>query len=158
MSIRIALHHRTRYRFDREVQLAPHVIRLRPAPHCRTPVLSYSLTVEPREHFLNWQQDPQGNRLARLVFPRPARELVLTVDMVVDLVAVNAFDFFLEPDVERFPFVYEPWLAAELAPYRAEVPAGPLVDEFLAAFSAARVADSSGPRTIDTLVALNAAV
>ena len=158
MSIRIALHHRTRYRFDREVQLAPHVIRLRPAPHCRTPVLSYSLTVEPREHFLNWQQDPQGNRLARLVFPRPARELVLTVDMVVDLVAVNAFDFFLEPDVERFPFVYEPWLAAELAPYRAEVPAGPLVDEFLAVFSAARVADSSGPRTIDTLVALNAAV
>jgi transglutaminase-like putative cysteine protease len=91
MAIRIALHHRTEYRFDRDVRLAPHAIRLRPAPHCRTRVTGYSLTVEPAGHFLNWQQDPQGNHVARLVFPEPTRRLVLEVDLVAELVAINAF-------------------------------------------------------------------
>ena len=161
MSIRVALHHRTVYRFDREVRLSPHVVRLRPAPHCRTHVSSYSLSVEPRNHFLNWQQDPQGNHLARLVFPKPVRELVLTVDLVADLVAVNAFDFFLEPQAERYPFAYEPWLASELAAYRAEVGCGGLAAELLADFAAGRLpasGDGAGPRTIDVLVSLNAAV
>ena len=119
MAIRIALHHRTEYRFDREVRLAAHSVRLRPAPHCRTRVTGYSLSVEPAGHFLNWQQDPQGNHVARLVFPEPTRKLVLEVDLVAELVAINAFDFFLEPEVETFPFTYDPVLAAELAPYRA---------------------------------------
>lgn len=113
MSIRIALHHRTEYSFDRPVRLSPHVVRLRPAPHCRTRILSYALVVEPRDHFLNWQQDPQGNHLARIVFPKPTREFSLTVDLVADLVAVNAFDFFLDAEAETFPFPYDPVLAAE---------------------------------------------
>jgi uncharacterized protein (DUF2126 family)/transglutaminase-like putative cysteine protease len=158
MSTRIALHHRTVYRFDREVALAPHAVRLRPAPHCRTRVTGYSLGVQPRGHFLNWQQDPQGNHVARLVFPEKAREMVLEVDLVAELVAINAFDFFLEPDVERFPFAYDPLLARELAPY-LEVPAGcgRLVDEFLAEFRVAGL-PAAGDRTIDVLVALNRAV
>ncbi len=160
MSIRIALNHSTRYAFDRPVRLAPHVVRLRPAPHCRTPIASYSLAVEPRGHFLNWQQDPQGNHLARLVFPAPVRELVLTVDLVADLVAINAFDFFLEPEVEHVPFEYEPWLRTELAAALAPPPGGPRTEAFLAAF-APRMApggDGRPPRTIDLLVALNRAV
>src|SRR5688500_9839167 len=96
MAIQVALHHRTVYRYDRLVILSPHVVRLRPAPHCRTPVLSYSLTVEPAPHFLNWQQDPYNNYLARLVFPDPARELSVDVQLVADLVTVNPFDFYVE--------------------------------------------------------------
>ncbi len=159
MAIRIALHHRTEYRFDREVRLAAHSVRLRPAPHCRTRVTGYSLTVEPAGHFLNWQQDPQGNHVARLVFPEPTRKLVLEVDLVAELVAINAFDFFLEPEVETFPFTYDPVLAAELAPYRAtpEITGGPLVNAFLADFRRASLA-AADPRTIDLLVALNRAV
>ena len=161
MSIRIALHHRTTYSFDRSVQLGPHVVRLRPAPHCRTLVTSYSLTVEPRDHFLNWQQDPQGNHVARLVLPKKTRQLVLAVDLVADLVAINAFDFFLEPEAERFPFAYDPNLSAELAPYLALPPSGPLVDEFLHTFKRGMLPGTpaaEGPRTIDLLVALNRAV
>jgi len=159
MAIRVALHHRTEYRFDREVRLAPHSIRLRPAAHCRTRITGYSLRVEPTGHFLNWQQDPQGNHVARLVFPEPARQLVLEVDLVAELVAINAFDFFLEPQVERFPFAYDPLLAAELAPYRemGAATGGPLVDTFLDDFRQTGLPAAAG-RTIDLLVALNQAV
>ena len=89
MGVHIAIEHRTRYRFDRAVTVHPHVLRLRPAPHCRTPILAYSLTVEPADHFVNWQQDPFGNFVARLVFPEPTRELSITVDLVADLTVVN---------------------------------------------------------------------
>ena len=156
MSTRIALYHRTVYRFDRDVRLGPHSIRLRPAPHCRTRVASYSLRVEPEGHFLNWQQDPHGNHVARVVFPEQTRELVLEVDLIADLVAINAFDFFLEPEVEQLPFAYEPALAASLAPCLVLPPGGPLVDEFVEAFR--RGLPPSGARTVDALVAVNRAV
>ncbi len=117
MTIRVALNHFTRYRFDRAVRLSPHVVRLRPAPHCRTPIEAYSLRVKPDGHFINWQQDPFGNYLARLVFPEPARQLTVEVDLVADMTVINPFDFFLEPCAEHFPVSYERQLAHDLAPY-----------------------------------------
>ncbi|MFA5503905.1 MAG: transglutaminase family protein [Vulcanimicrobiota bacterium] len=117
MSIRVALSHRTTYRYGHPVEFTPHVVRLRPAPHCRTPILSYSLTVKPKDHFLNWQQDPYGNHVARFVFPKKARELCFQVDLVADMTVINPFDFFLEEAVTRFPFEYGPTLKKELAPY-----------------------------------------
>jgi transglutaminase-like putative cysteine protease len=149
MSIRVALHHRTHYRYDRNVVLSPHVVRLRPAPHTRTPVHSYSLRVEPDKHFLNWQQDPFGNYLARLVFPDRVPELMVEVDVVADLVAINPFDFFLEPGVEQFPFPYDPALAHDLAPYLKVSERGPLLDELVASL---RRHDA---RTVDYLVEIN---
>jgi transglutaminase-like putative cysteine protease len=85
MAIRVALSHRTSYRFDRPVSLSPHEIRLRPAPHCRTPVLGYSLTIDPAKHFINWQQDPYGNWVARVVFPERTDALEITVDLTADM-------------------------------------------------------------------------
>ena len=43
MAIKVALEHRTSYTFDRLVKVYPHVVRLRPAPHSRTPIEAYSL-------------------------------------------------------------------------------------------------------------------
>ena len=149
MSIRVALRHLTEYRYDRPVNLLPHVVRLRPAPHCRTPILAYSLKVEPRKHFVNWQQDPYGNYLARLAFPEPAKRLKVEVDLVAELTALNPFDFFVDEAAERFPFEYEPALTRELAPYRECGPGGPLLEELVA------VLRRSGVRTIDFLVDLN---
>ena len=100
MAIRVALQHRTTYRFDRNVGLAPHEIRLRPAPHCRTPILGYSLQVAPDQYFLNWQQDPYGNWVARLVFTAPADKLEIVVDVTADMTVINPFDFFVEPYAE----------------------------------------------------------
>src|SRR6478672_10394375 len=104
MSVKVALEHRTTYEFARPITVAPHVVRLRPAPHCRTPIEAYSLQVEPKNHFVNWQQDPFGNWLARLVFPEPVKTLDITVGLVADLMVINPFDFFVEEFAERFPF------------------------------------------------------
>jgi len=149
MAIHIALNHKTHYRYDRPVMLGPQTIRLRPAPHCRTPILSYSLKVLPAKHFINWQQDPQANYLARLVFPERTTELLVEVDLVAEMAIFNPFDFFLEPYAEQIPFTYESTLARELRPYlEAEVP-GPKLAAFLAQVPRAST------RSLDFLVNLN---
>jgi uncharacterized protein (DUF2126 family) len=137
------------YRYDRAVNLGPQIIRLRPAPHCLTRILSYSLNVSPAEHFINWQQDPQANYLARVVFPKPTRELRVEVDLTAEMAVRNPFDFFLEPYAQQIPFKYDAVEERELAPYRFTGPATPLFTRYLASIS-------RGPRaTIDFLVELN---
>ena len=123
MSIHVALNHVTHYRYDRLVTLSPQIVRLRPAPHCRTRILAYSLRVEPAEHFINWQQDPEANYLARLTFPEKTREFRLAVDLVAEMSVLNPFDFFLEPYAQQYPFEYDPGEQRELAPYLARLPA-----------------------------------
>ncbi len=153
MGIRVSLHHVTRYTYDRPVQLAPHVVRLRPAAHTRTNIPAYTLKVTPAEHFLNWQQDPFGNWQARLVFPSLATELKIEVDLVADLTAINPFDFFLEPQAEKVPLVYEPDLSEDLAPYLAPVPSTPKIAQLVG-----RVRDDffrSGRLNVDVLVDIN---
>jgi uncharacterized protein (DUF2126 family)/transglutaminase-like putative cysteine protease len=131
MAIHVALKHVTRYKYDRPVNLGPQVVRLRPAPHCRTPVLSYSLRIEPAEHFINWQQDPFANYLARLVFPEKATEFTVTVDLVAEMAVYNPFDFFLEPQAQTFPFAYDEAQQIELAPYLQVEPLTPLLAAYL---------------------------
>lgn len=153
MPLHVALTHRTSYRYDRAVSLGPQVIRLRPAPHARTPIISYALKVEPRKHLINWQQDPQGNFQARVVFPERVTHFDVTVDSVADMATINPSDFFLEPEAESWPFAYDPVLAAELAPFRRLEEPGPLLSDFLAG-----VPREEGQRTVAMLVALNAMV
>ena len=149
MTLHVALTHRTSYRYDRPVALGPQTIRLRPAPHARTPIISYSLRIEPAEHFLNWQQDPQGNFLARVVVPERTTHFQVTVDLVADMATINPFDFFLEPDAETWPFAYDPILEQELAPFRRLEQPGPKLAALLAGIPRAET------RTIDMLVDLN---
>jgi uncharacterized protein (DUF2126 family) len=149
MSIHVAIRHTTRYRYDRPVSLSPHLVRLRPAPHSRTPILGYSLKVEPAGHFINWQQDPFGNYLARLVFPERARELSIDVEVIADLTVINPFDFFVEEWADQWPFAYPDAMRKELAPYLEAEPAGPLLAEHLAGL------DRSPKNTVSFLVELN---
>src|SRR5260370_10850261 len=132
MSILASLHHVTRSRYARPVSLAPQVIRLRPAPHCRTRIESYSLKVTQTQHFVNWLQDRNGNWLARFVFPEKTREFSITVDLIADMAVINPFDFFVEPFADTFPFAYPAEFAEELAPYLEAEPAGPRLTAFLA--------------------------
>ncbi|MBP6536591.1 MAG: transglutaminase family protein, partial [Xylophilus sp.] len=131
MSIHAALNHVTHYKYDRPVNLGPQVIRLRPAPHCRSNVISYSLKIEPANHFVNWQQDPFANYQARLVFPEKTTEFKVTVDLVVEMAVYNPFDYFLEPEAQKFPFSYDAMLKEELSPYLATEPMTPLVQAYL---------------------------
>ena len=149
MAIHVALHHRSHYTYDRPVGHSPHIVRLRPAPHCRTAILSYSLKVTPKQHFINWQQDPFSNYLARLVFPEKSTELLVEVDLAAEMAVHNPFDFFLEPSAERFPFAYEPALKKQLAPFLEALPSGPLFADYLGTIP------RNEARTIDFLVALN---
>lgn len=152
MSIRVALFHKTSYRYDRLINLGPQVIRLRPAPHCRTPIKSYSLTVEPDTHFINWGQDPHSNYFARCVFREKTDILSVTVDLTAELAVVNPFDFFIEDYAEDFPFEYEDELKSDLAPFLKKVESGPLLSSYLEKI------DRKPRRTIDFLVDVNAAL
>ncbi|MDW8323275.1 MAG: transglutaminase family protein [Burkholderiales bacterium] len=149
MAIHVALRHTTHYEYDRPVALSPHVVRLRPAPHCRTPILSYSLKVRPQKHFINWQQDPFGNWLARLVFPQKTRELFVDVEVIADMTVINPFDFFVEDSAEHWPFEYAPALREELAPYLKIAEAGPRLQDYLAGIARER------RNTVAFLVELN---
>jgi uncharacterized protein (DUF2126 family)/transglutaminase-like putative cysteine protease len=160
MGIKVALEHRTSYTFDRLVEVFPHVVRLRPAPHSRTPIEAYSLQVEPADHFINWQQDAFGNFLARLVFPSRTRELTITVGLIADLKVINPFDFFIEDFAENWPFEYPKALLEDLKPYLRPVDEdgdgsgpGELVQDWVKNFTV-----RPGTRTIDFLVALNGAI
>ena len=150
MSILAALHHVTHYAYDRPVSLGPQVVRLRPAPHCRAKVESYALNVSPARHFVNWQQDPQGNWLARFVFPEPASEFKIEVDLIADMTVINPFDFFVEPAAEAFPFAYPEEVRDELANCLMPEPAGPALAAFLARLP------RSAKNTVDFVVELNA--
>ncbi len=149
MTLQVSLNHLTQYRYDRLVNLGPQIVRLRPAPHSRSQILSYSLKVEPSKHFVNWQQDPFANYQARLVFPEPTKLFQVEVDLVVEMAVFNPFDFFLEPSAKEFPFHYEPSLAIELAPYLIKEPLTPVLGNYLTTI------DLEPCRTIDFLVKLN---
>ena len=149
MTIRVAIRHRTEYTYDRSVQLYPHVIRLRPAPHSRTPISAYSLQVTPGEHFVNWQQDPFGNYLARYVFPKKTQRFTIDVSLIAEMTVINPFDFFLEESAEHFPFRYEDQLRRDLAPYLEVTDKGARLQSWLAEV------DRSPQRLVDFLVALN---
>ncbi|HTV27005.1 MAG TPA: transglutaminase family protein [Xanthobacteraceae bacterium] len=149
MSILVGLHHSTRYTYDRPISLGPQVIRLRPAPHCRTRIASYALKVKPEPHFVNWQQDPHGNWLARYVFPEKANEFSIDVDLIADMEVVNPFDFFVEPHAETWPFQFPPELHEDLVAYATPEPAGPRLKEFVQSIS------RTPRKTVDFLVELN---
>lgn len=152
MSIRIALDHTTIYTYEKPVILYPHVIRLRPAPHCRTKILSYSLTIEPKEHFLNWQQDPFGNYQARLVFPEPCKELSVRVDLLAQMTVINPFDFFVEEYADTFPFAYDKANREELSPYLSVPAPSPILQAWLKANKPSNIPIN------DALVAINQAL
>ncbi|THT96191.1 transglutaminase family protein [Lampropedia puyangensis] len=149
MTIHVALNHVTQYCYDRPVKLGAQIVRLRPAPHCRTRILSFSQRIEPAEHFCNWQQDPFSNYMARLVFPEPTRKFKVTIDLVAEMAVYNPFDFFLEPSAETYPFVYAPESLKDLAPYRTPGPLTVRLDDYL------QRVDRTPRRTIDFLVDIN---
>ncbi len=149
MSIRVAINHKSLYQYDRLVYLSPHIFRLKPAAHCRTPIETYSLKIEPENHFINWQQDPFGNYQARVMFPEPTRALSLEVDLVANMTVINPFDFFLAETAEHYPFNYEPQLKKELAPFLEVKENGPLLTEWLTGI------DRTQQKLIDFLVSIN---
>lgn len=149
MTIKIGIRHTTEYHFEKPITVHPHIVRLRPAPHCRTPIESYSLKITPAKHFINWQQDPFGNYLARLVFPEKTRSLIVDVDLIADMTVINPFDFFLEEAAETCPFKYDPQLQHDLGPYLEIAKQGPLLKSWMASV------DISPRPTVPFLVDLN---
>lgn len=149
MPIRVALNHSTKYIYDRRVTLGPQIVRLRPAPHCRTPIKSYSLKVEPATHFLNWQQDPFSNYAARLVFPEATTEFSVDIEVIAELTAINPFDFFVEDAAEFYPFEYSEEEKRDLRPFLETSTQGPLFEKYLAGI------DRSKRKTTNFLVVVN---
>lgn len=149
MALKVVISHKTKYKYDRMVHLSPHIFRLRPAPHSRTPIESYSLKIEPENHFFNWQQDPFGNYQARVVFPDKTKELSVSVEIIADLKTINPFDFFVEESAEEYPFEYSEELKKELHPYLEKNGEGELIESFL------KTLDYTPRKTIYFLIHLN---
>lgn len=149
MALKVTIAHKTKYKYDRKIKLSPHIFRLRPAPHSRTPIEAYSIKIKPENHFFNWQQDPFGNYLARIVFPEKTDELSVSVEIIADLKTINPFDFFVEDAVENFPFTYSEDLKKELQPYLEITERGPLLTDWVEQI------DRTPRRSIDFLTQLN---
>lgn len=149
MAIKVALNHKTHYKYDRAINLGPHVLRLRPAAHSRTPIEAYSLKIIPEKHFINWQQDPFGNYQARLVFPETTKEFVIEVDLIANMEVINPFDFFVEEYADKFPFQYDPVLKQELEIYLKPAESGPLLTKWM------ETIDRSPMNIVDFLVYIN---
>ena len=152
MALKVALSHKTHYKYDKPISLSPHMVRLRPAPHSRTPIESYSMKITPENHFINWQQDPYGNYVARIVFPDKVKEFGIDVEVIADLVSINPFDFFVESYAEEFPFEYKDELKRELAPYFEISEKGKHLKKFL------KTLDMKERKINDTLVYLNSEI
>lgn len=152
MSIRVAIRHYTSYQYERHIELSPQVIRLRPAPHSRTSIKGYSLKIKPDNHFINWQQDPFGNYLARIVFPEKVNHFEIDVEVIADMVVINPFDFFIEEYAEKFPFQYELGLQKQLVPYLEITDHDPLLMEMV---SQAKKLITPETKTVNFMVALN---
>jgi uncharacterized protein (DUF2126 family)/transglutaminase-like putative cysteine protease len=150
MTITVGISHHTEYKYDRSVNMGPHIFRLRPAPHSRTKIKSYSLKITPEDHYINWQQDPFGNYQARVVFNKPTTEFSFTVDLVAEMTVINPFDFFLEEYAEEFPFVYDKTSKSELAPYLKKRKASPKLLELIESLKPEKPI-----RSVDFLVAVN---
>ncbi|MFT4153157.1 transglutaminase family protein, partial [Parafilimonas sp.] len=149
MAIRVAIKHKTTYHYDRPVSLSPHIFRLRPAVHSRTPIEAYSFKLKPEDHFINWQQDPFGNFQARVVFPEKTTELAIDVEVIARMEVINPFDFFVEEYAEKFPFAYSTQLQKELVPYLETETPGPLLQQWL------NNVDRSEKGIVDFLVYIN---
>ena len=149
MTIRVAIQHKTTYEFDRFINVSPHILRLRPAPHSRTHIHGYSLKVLPEDHFINWQQDPYGNYQARLVFPEKMKKLEFAVEVIADMTVINPFDFFIEEYAEHFPFKYDKQLLEELTPYLQKSEDCPELQAWL------KTVDLKSTPIVDFLVNLN---
>ncbi len=149
MALKVTLSHKTLYKYDRKVKLSPHIFRLRPAPHSRTPIEAYSIKIKPEKHFFNWQQDSFGNYLARLVFPDQTEELSVEVEIIADLKTINPFDFFIEEYAEYYPFQYKAQLQKEVLPYLEIVEKGPLLMDWL------KTINDEPQKTIDFLIGIN---
>ncbi len=153
MSIKVAITHKTVYKFDRSVKLSPHIFRLRPAAHSRTSIESYSFKILPKNHFINWQQDSFGNYQARVVFPDMTSELRVEVEVIAKLQVINPFDFFIEESAEKFPFAYDKNLLKELTPYLEIETAGVETIKFIEGIEVEK-----NIKTVDFLVFINQAV
>ncbi len=149
MALKIVIAHKTNYKYDRKVNLSPHIFRLRPAPHCRTLIEAYSIKIRPEKNFFNWQQDPFGNYLARIVFLEPTDELSVEVEIIADVKTINPFDFFVEETAENYPFTYDTTLQKELLPYLELNNNGILFSKWLDSVN------KTPRRTIDFLIELN---
>src|SRR6056297_1348130 len=149
MTIRVALHHQTRYLYDRSIHVGPQLVRLRPAFHARTPIIAYSQRVDPADHFVNWQQDPFGNPIGRYIFEKPCRELSVTIDFIADMTVINPFDFFVEEEFEAWPFRYDEIRRKQLLPYLEKPAATPLFTQWVSELP------ESADRVIDFLVDIN---
>jgi len=150
MAIIVAIKHNTSYKYDRLINMGAHVIRLKPAPHSRTKIHSYSLNIEPKEHFINWQQDSFGNYLARVVMHEKVKEFKVDVEVIAEMTVINPFDFFVEEYAEKFPFQYEIQDTKELAPYFEIVENGPLLTEWIK-----KLEQFKNINIVDFLVAIN---
>ncbi|NDH05854.1 transglutaminase family protein, partial [bacterium] len=149
MAVKVSLSHITEFNYDRFVCLSPQIVRLKPAPHCRTPISSYSLKIEPSSNFINWQQDPNSNHLARIVFKSPTKKFKITVGLIAEMISINAFDFFLEDCAVNFPFFYDVNLKKELIPFLELSDNGPNLSAYIKKFQ------YRNGRTIDFLVEIN---
>jgi transglutaminase-like putative cysteine protease len=114
--VKIGIRYETIYRYDRAVRFSPHDVRLFPRSDRFVQIARLDFRTMP-ETTVRFGRDVFDNVVASCFFEKEAEALELRLEVDVEIVKKNPFDFVLARRAIQMPFAYEEEIASIICAY-----------------------------------------